>query len=273
MTTFTQLPMTNASLSSPVDPRPCYTQKCFSSRPAAGSNPVWRPFQTPSTTNASRHGRSSARRQNSIWCQAVSAPPKPVSKSQTGSGGHLLAHTDHPIRNKREQKGPKILIAGAGIGGLVLAVGLLKRGFDVKVFEKNITAIRGEGKYRGPIQVSGSESSLAHNFLLTKQQSIDKPFNPLQVQSNALAALEAIDKDMADKILAEGCITGDRINGLVDGATGKWYRLSACFNCPWLLIDDAALTLRAQCIYLRVHVLITEMLLQVRQIRHFPPSS
>jgi len=35
----------------------------------------------------------------------------------------------------------------------VLAVGLLKRGFDVKVFEKNITAIRGEGKYRGPIQV------------------------------------------------------------------------------------------------------------------------
>ena len=132
----------------------------------------------------------------------------------------------------------------------MLAVGLLKRGFDVKVFEKNITAIRGEGKYRGPIQVSGSESSLAHNFLLTKQQSIDKPFNPLQVQSNALAALEAIDKDMADKILAEGCITGDRINGLVDGATGKWYRLSACFNCPWLLIDDAALTLRAQCIYL-----------------------
>ena len=35
----------------------------------------------------------------------------------------------------------------------MLAVGLLKRGFDVKVFEKNITAIRGEGKYRGPIQV------------------------------------------------------------------------------------------------------------------------
>lgn len=103
--------------------------------------------------------------------------------------------SDHPIPNKEQQKGPKILIAGAGIGGLVLAVGLLKRGFDVKVFEKNITAIRGEGKYRGPIQV----------------------------QSNALAALEAIDKEMADKILAQGCITGDRINGLVDGETGKWY--------------------------------------------------
>ena len=50
------------------------------------------------------------------------------------------------------------------------------------------------------------------------------------MQSNALAALEAIDKGMADKILAEGCITGDRINGLVDGATGKWYRLLCLFQ-------------------------------------------
>ena len=50
----------------------------------------------------------------------------------------------------------------------------------------------------------------------------DKQALYLQVQSNALAALEAIDKDMADKILAQGCITGDRINGLVDGESGKW---------------------------------------------------
>lgn len=48
---------------------------------------------------------------------------------------------------------PKIIIAGAGIGGLVLAVGLLKKGFEVVVFERDVTAIRGEGKYRGPIQV------------------------------------------------------------------------------------------------------------------------
>lgn len=48
-----------------------------------------------------------------------------------------------------------------------------------------------------------------------------------QVQSNALAALEAIDKDIADKIMSQGCITGDRINGLVDGETGKWYAIPA----------------------------------------------
>lgn len=48
---------------------------------------------------------------------------------------------------------PRVLIAGAGIGGLVLAVALLKRGFRVQIFERDLTAVRGEGKYRGPIQV------------------------------------------------------------------------------------------------------------------------
>ncbi len=49
---------------------------------------------------------------------------------------------------------PRVLVAGAGIGGLVLAVGLLNKGFEVQMFERDLTAIRGEGKYRGPIQVS-----------------------------------------------------------------------------------------------------------------------
>uniref|UniRef100_A0A1D1ZXT2 Zeaxanthin epoxidase, chloroplastic n=2 Tax=Auxenochlorella protothecoides TaxID=3075 RepID=A0A1D1ZXT2_AUXPR len=88
-----------------------------------------------------------------------------------------------------------VIIAGAGIGGLVLAVGLLKAGFRVTVLERDLTAIRGEGKYRGPIQL----------------------------QSNALAALEALDEHVGQRILDEGCITGDRINGLCDGITGDWY--------------------------------------------------
>jgi 2-polyprenyl-6-methoxyphenol hydroxylase-like FAD-dependent oxidoreductase len=97
---------------------------------------------------------------------------------------------------KAEASGlPRVLIAGGGIGGLVAAVALIKRGYPVQVFERDLTAIRGEGKYRGPIQI----------------------------QSNALAALEAIDQDMAESILEEGCVTGDRINGLCDGVTGDWY--------------------------------------------------
>lgn len=175
MASFTQLPIANASLSSFLDPRPCCTPRCFQSRPGAGSNAVWRPSQTPNSLNTSRAGRNSPRKQVSIMCQAISAPPKPVSKSQNGSG-HLPTRTNHPIENKRDQKGPKILIAGAGIGGLVLAVGLLKRGFEVKVFEKNITAIRGEGKYRGPIQVSSSQCLLMQFSVLQATVSKTTPW-------------------------------------------------------------------------------------------------
>eukprot|EP00268_Persea_americana_P030473 TRINITY_DN2946_c0_g1_i3.p1 TRINITY_DN2946_c0_g1~~TRINITY_DN2946_c0_g1_i3.p1 ORF type:complete len:188 (-),score=25.50 TRINITY_DN2946_c0_g1_i3:529-1092(-) len=89
----------------------------------------------------------------------------------------------------------RILIAGGGVGGLVLALAAKKSGFDVKVFEKNLSAVRGEGRHRGPIQL----------------------------QSNALAVLEAIDKDVVNKIIEAGCVTGDRTNGLADGLSGNWY--------------------------------------------------
>lgn len=94
-----------------------------------------------------------------------------------------------------EKMNLRILVAGGGIGGLVFALAAKRKGFQVTVFEKDVSAIRGEGQYRGPIQI----------------------------QSNALAALEAIDLHVADEIMAAGCITGDRINGLVDGISGDWY--------------------------------------------------
>lgn len=93
------------------------------------------------------------------------------------------------------EKKLRILVAGGGIGGLVFALAAKKKGFDVVVFERDLSAIRGEGQYRGPIQI----------------------------QSNALAALEAIDMGVAEEVMNTGCITGDRINGLVDGISGNWY--------------------------------------------------
>ncbi|XP_010484561.1 PREDICTED: zeaxanthin epoxidase, chloroplastic [Camelina sativa] len=95
----------------------------------------------------------------------------------------------------KTKKKSRVLVAGGGIGGLVFALAAKKKGFDVLVFEKDLSAIRGEGQYRGPIQI----------------------------QSNALAALEAIDTDVAEQVMVAGCITGDRINGLVDGISGTWY--------------------------------------------------
>jgi len=97
-----------------------------------------------------------------------------------------------------EQRKLKVLVAGGGIGGLVFALAAKRKGFEVMVFEKDLSAVRGEGQYRGPIQI----------------------------QSNALAALEAIDLEVAEEVMRAGCITGDRINGLVDGVSGTWYVVS-----------------------------------------------
>ncbi|KAE7999617.1 hypothetical protein FH972_004025 [Carpinus fangiana] len=114
--------------------------------------------------------------------KAKLAEAGPTVSQPTQSGGE-------PLKKLR------ILVAGGGIGGLVFALAAKKKGFDVVVFEKDMSAIRGEGQYRGPIQI----------------------------QSNALAALEAIDLEVADEVMKAGCITGDRINGLVDGVSGTWY--------------------------------------------------
>lgn len=94
-----------------------------------------------------------------------------------------------------KKKNIRVLVAGGGIGGLVFALAAKRKGFEVVVFERDLSAIRGEGQYRGPIQI----------------------------QSNALAALEAIDLEVADEVMKAGCITGQRINGLVDGVSGNWY--------------------------------------------------
>lgn len=102
------------------------------------------------------------------------------------------------VKELEEKRKPlRILIAGGGIGGLVLALALKNKGgcFEVKVFEKDLSAVKGEGKHRGPIQI----------------------------QSNALAALQAIDCGVAEEIMESGCVTGDRVNGLVDGLSGSWY--------------------------------------------------
>nr|XP_025698700.1 zeaxanthin epoxidase, chloroplastic isoform X1 [Arachis hypogaea] len=121
-----------------------------------------------------------------VKATVAEAAPKPKHQTVADNGGDRKAQSKKQLR---------ILVAGGGIGGLVLALAAKRKGFEVIVFEKDMSAIRGEGQYRGPIQI----------------------------QSNALAALEAIDLDVADQVMRVGCITGDRINGLVDGVSGSWY--------------------------------------------------
>ncbi|GAB4848980.1 hypothetical protein Ancab_003793 [Ancistrocladus abbreviatus] len=92
------------------------------------------------------------------------------------------------------EKKLRVLVACDGIGGLVFTLVAKRKGFEVVVFEKDISGIRGEGQYRGPIQI----------------------------ESNALAALEAMDMTVAEEVMQAGCITGDRTSGLVDGISATW---------------------------------------------------
>lgn len=91
----------------------------------------------------------------------------------------------------KAKKNLKVLVAGGGIGGLTLARSLQKKGMDVQVFEK------------------------------VKEY---KPFGgPIQLQCNAIGTIEAIDMDLANQIYDNCSVTGDRINGLMDGLTGEWF--------------------------------------------------
>lgn len=119
---------------------------------------------------------------------------KYLSKRSITHGVRCESRGDSPVEEHKKKK-LRILIAGGGIGGLVFALAAKQSGFDVKVFERDLTAIRGEGRDRGPIQLL----------------------------SSALGLLESIDKDVTREIMEAGYITGDRKNGLADGTTGQWF--------------------------------------------------
>ncbi|WVZ02762.1 hypothetical protein V8G54_023568 [Vigna mungo] len=97
--------------------------------------------------------------------------------------------------SEEEKRKLRVLVAGGGIGGLVFALAAKHKGYAVKVFEKDLSAVRGEGRHRGPIQLL----------------------------SSALAVLEAIDQSVAWKIKEAGCVTANRTNGLADGLSGEWF--------------------------------------------------
>ena len=86
---------------------------------------------------------------------------------------------------------PRVVIAGGGIGGLCAAIALQSKGIPFTLYEK------------------------------VKEY---KPFGgPIQLQCNALESLEAIDMKVARQVMDLGTVTGDRINGLLDGKTGEWF--------------------------------------------------
>lgn len=120
---------------------------CASSAPRDVQSPV-----RVGNAQSQRYVVSSNRPRNAhhtigtVACRAVCAPAPSSFLQESSKIRREDAEFLDPERPFR------VLIAGGGIAGLVLAIALLKKGVDVRVFEKGSTAIRGEGEYRGPIQ-------------------------------------------------------------------------------------------------------------------------
>eukprot|EP00873_Tetraselmis_striata_P016723 jgi/Tetstr1/436987/TSEL_025759.t1 len=129
---------------------------------------------------------------------AAAARPQPAYRCLLARSGRLnvaaasSSNGAAPTVDSAEEARPlKVLVAGGGIGGLAAGIACRQQGLDVQVFEK-------------------------------VQQY--KPFGgPIQLQCNALGALECIAPNVLEKVLAAGTVTGDRINGLLDGETGEWF--------------------------------------------------
>lgn len=87
----------------------------------------------------------------------------------------------HPLR---------VVIAGGGIGGLLLANAL-------------------------------SKLKTCNVVVLEKASRFSRFGGPIQLASNALSVIRRVDEDLFDNLIA--ALTFIRINGLVDGLRGEWY--------------------------------------------------
>eukprot|EP00523_Entomoneis_sp_CCMP467_P008974 CAMPEP_0168724128 /NCGR_PEP_ID=MMETSP0724-20121128/3475_1 /TAXON_ID=265536 /ORGANISM="Amphiprora sp., Strain CCMP467" /LENGTH=561 /DNA_ID=CAMNT_0008770865 /DNA_START=222 /DNA_END=1907 /DNA_ORIENTATION=+ len=86
----------------------------------------------------------------------------------------------------------RVVIAGAGVGGLALAKVLTKNpNMDVQVLERTAAFKR----FGGPIQLA----------------------------SNALQILSEMDEDVYNNICKKFTVTGDKMNGIKDGIRSEWY--------------------------------------------------
>jgi zeaxanthin epoxidase len=85
----------------------------------------------------------------------------------------------------------KVAVAGGGIGGVFLGYALQKKGFDVTIFEKASQFSR----FGGPIQLA----------------------------SNALSCVNALDPSLFEEIMTRFTFTGTRKCGIKDGIRNEWY--------------------------------------------------
>lgn len=110
-----------------------------------------------------------------------SSPRHSTLLKQTLDG--IEEETDGELLNGWKYGRPlKVAIAGGGVGGLTTALAMLKRGFDVTVYERTEAFAR----FGGPIQFA----------------------------SNALSVIKSIDDVLFDRIMERFTFTGTRTCGI-----------------------------------------------------------
>jgi 2-polyprenyl-6-methoxyphenol hydroxylase and related FAD-dependent oxidoreductases len=110
----------------------------------------------------------------------VATSPTDVSSYETVDAAIT---EDNPLR---------VLIAGAGVGGLALA----------KTLSKN-----------PKMQVT----------VLERTDEFKRFGGPIQLASNALQVLKEMDEGVYNKIMDKFTFTGDKMNGIKDGIRDEWY--------------------------------------------------
>ena len=103
-----------------------------------------------------------------------------------GQEHEVMNSSDDDYDDKQQQQQPlRVLIAGGGVAGLVTAAACHAKGMKVAIFE---------------------------------QASQYAPYGgPIQIQSNALRALQRINQKVYDEIVSAGTVTADRVSGLKIG--------------------------------------------------------
>jgi len=160
---------------------------------------------------------SSALALNAFTMPSTTSPSTFMAKNRNlGKVSTTLRMSSEPLETPsfeelglpaRPGRSLKVVIAGGGVGGLTTALCMLKKGFDVTVYEKTAAFAR----FGGPIQFA----------------------------SNALSVLKEIDDTLFDRVMEKFTFTGTRACGIKDGLRADGSFRMTGDSLDYLINEDA----------------------------------
>lgn len=152
------------------------------SRPLAAAT-VEAPVRQPETTDRVQQVRERSRKASEDAASAKGCATGDDDEDEGDEWWRRPVPSDPRI--SRDRRPLRVLVAGGGVAGLVAASACHARGMRVAIFEQ-------AGQYA--------------------------PYGgPIQIQSNALAAIRRISRRCYDELIAAGTVTADRVSGLKIG--------------------------------------------------------